>query len=313
MEEKRKMEKMMMDDTSSMYSMYSGMPNSGLLDRDSAGFEEHREMSSLGFLEMSGFEDLMLGDMDRDHLMVALESQQLPVEYSEAAVHTPNNSCSISSSSAELAAANGRHRKRVGGADEEDEEEEEEENQEKTEKEVLKPKKKKQKREKEPRFAFMTKSDVDHLDDGYRWRKYGQKAVKNSPFPRSYYRCTSTQCGVKKRVERSCEDPSIVVTTYEGTHTHTYPITPRGGFPGFSACDSSSRLAMPPQMLQYRLKTQQHYLPSLNISNKSFSSPPPQSVGERRICPSACPSQMRDQGLLQDMLPSEMLTEPKEE
>ena len=48
----------------------------------------------------------------------------------------------------------------------------------------LKPKKKNQKRQREPRFAFMTKSEVDHLDDGYRWRKYGQKAVKNSPFPR---------------------------------------------------------------------------------------------------------------------------------
>ena len=48
----------------------------------------------------------------------------------------------------------------------------------------MKPKKKKQKKEKEPRFAFMTKSEVDHLDDGYRWRKYGQKAVKNSPYPR---------------------------------------------------------------------------------------------------------------------------------
>lgn len=48
----------------------------------------------------------------------------------------------------------------------------------------LKPKKKNQKRQREPRFAFMTKSEVDHLDDGYRWRKYGQKAVKNSPYPR---------------------------------------------------------------------------------------------------------------------------------
>lgn len=48
----------------------------------------------------------------------------------------------------------------------------------------LKPKKKSTKREREPRFAFMTRSEVDHLDDGYRWRKYGQKAVKNSPFPR---------------------------------------------------------------------------------------------------------------------------------
>jgi len=51
-------------------------------------------------------------------------------------------------------------------------------------------KKKNQKRQKEPRFAFMTKSEVDHLDDGYRWRKYGQKAVKNSPFPR-YPSCLS--------------------------------------------------------------------------------------------------------------------------
>jgi hypothetical protein len=40
------------------------------------------------------------------------------------------------------------------------------------------------KRARQPRFAFMTKSEIDHLEDGYRWRKYGQKAVKNSPFPR---------------------------------------------------------------------------------------------------------------------------------
>ena len=45
-----------------------------------------------------------------------------------------------------------------------------------------------EKRQRQPRFAFMTKSEVDHLEDGYRWRKYGQKAVKNSPFPR--YVCT---------------------------------------------------------------------------------------------------------------------------
>ncbi|MED6157302.1 WRKY transcription factor 57 [Stylosanthes scabra] len=80
--------------------------------------------------------------------------------------------------------------------------------------------KKKQKRMKQPRFAFMTKSETDHLEDGYRWRKYGQKAVKNSPFPRSYYRCTNNNCSVKKRVERSSEDPTIVITTYEGQHCH---------------------------------------------------------------------------------------------
>lgn len=35
------------------------------------------------------------------------------------------------------------------------------------------------------RFAFQTRSQVDILDDGYRWRKYGQKAVKDCKFPRS--------------------------------------------------------------------------------------------------------------------------------
>uniref|UniRef100_A0A803KZF6 WRKY domain-containing protein n=1 Tax=Chenopodium quinoa TaxID=63459 RepID=A0A803KZF6_CHEQI len=35
-----------------------------------------------------------------------------------------------------------------------------------------------------PRFAFQTKSSEDILDDGYRWRKYGQKSVKNNIYPR---------------------------------------------------------------------------------------------------------------------------------
>ncbi|KFK44814.1 hypothetical protein AALP_AA1G306300 [Arabis alpina] len=85
-----------------------------------------------------------------------------------------------------------------------------------------------EKKEKEPRVAFMTKSDIDHLEDGYRWRKYGQKAVKNSSYPRSYYRCTTQKCNVKKRVERSFQDSSIVITTYEGKHNHPIPSTLRG-------------------------------------------------------------------------------------
>jgi hypothetical protein len=36
----------------------------------------------------------------------------------------------------------------------------------------------------EPRFCFQTRSEVDVLDDGYKWRKYGQKVVKNSLHPR---------------------------------------------------------------------------------------------------------------------------------
>jgi hypothetical protein len=43
------------------------------------------------------------------------------------------------------------------------------------------------KRATRPRFAFQTRSADDILDDGYRWRKYGQKAVKNSIYPRYIY------------------------------------------------------------------------------------------------------------------------------
>ncbi|RRT76429.1 hypothetical protein B296_00024406 [Ensete ventricosum] len=53
-----------------------------------------------------------------------------------------------------------------------------------TSKKVNKPKKKGGRRQRAPSFAFVTESEVDHLEDGYRWRKYGQKAVKNSPHPR---------------------------------------------------------------------------------------------------------------------------------
>nr|QCV57311.1 WRKY transcription factor [Fagopyrum tataricum] len=76
------------------------------------------------------------------------------------------------------------------------------------------------KKAKKHRYAFQTRSQVDILDDGYRWRKYGQKAVKNNNFPRSYYRCTHQGCSVKKQVQRLSKDEGVVVTTYEGIHSH---------------------------------------------------------------------------------------------
>ncbi|KAL8510696.1 hypothetical protein ACS0TY_017498 [Phlomoides rotata] len=44
----------------------------------------------------------------------------------------------------------------------------------------------------------------------------------------SYYKCTTQKCNVKKRIERSSEDPSMVITTYEGKHNHHSPATLRG-------------------------------------------------------------------------------------
>ncbi|KAJ9550468.1 hypothetical protein OSB04_014644 [Centaurea solstitialis] len=73
------------------------------------------------------------------------------------------------------------------------------------------------------KVAFKTKSQVEILDDGFKWRKYGKKMVKNSPNPRNYYRCSAEGCSVKKRVERDVEDSRYVITTYEGVHNHQRP------------------------------------------------------------------------------------------
>ncbi|KAF9590868.1 hypothetical protein IFM89_039177 [Coptis chinensis] len=80
----------------------------------------------------------------------------------------------------------------------------------------------------EPRVVVQTLSEVDILDDGYRWRKYGQKVVKGNPNPRSYYKCTNAGCQVRKHVERASHDPKAVITTYEGKHNHDVPAARTG-------------------------------------------------------------------------------------
>lgn len=59
-------------------------------------------------------------------------------------------------------------------------------------------------------------------DDGYNWRKYGQKQVKGSEYPRSYYKCTHLNCLVKKKVERA-PDGHITEIIYKGQHNHEKP------------------------------------------------------------------------------------------
>ncbi|KAL6042443.1 WRKY Transcription Factor [Balamuthia mandrillaris] len=71
-----------------------------------------------------------------------------------------------------------------------------------------------------PRLVIETKVGVDYLDDGYHWRKYGQKNVKGSTNPRSYYKCTEKNCPVKKQVERN---GNVIINTYEGKHNHLAP------------------------------------------------------------------------------------------
>ncbi|KAJ6672800.1 WRKY TRANSCRIPTION FACTOR 30-RELATED-RELATED [Salix viminalis] len=62
------------------------------------------------------------------------------------------------------------------------------------------------------------------LDDGFSWRKYGQKAILGAKYPRGYYRCTHRNvqgCLATKQVQRSDEDPNILEITYRGRHTCT--------------------------------------------------------------------------------------------
>ncbi|THU58509.1 hypothetical protein C4D60_Mb03t15060 [Musa balbisiana] len=62
--------------------------------------------------------------------------------------------------------------------------------------------------------------------DGYNWRKYGQKQVKGSEYPRSYYKCTHPTCPVKKKVERQF-DGQIAEIVYKGEHNHPKPRPPK--------------------------------------------------------------------------------------
>ncbi|KAK9151355.1 hypothetical protein Syun_009664 [Stephania yunnanensis] len=76
----------------------------------------------------------------------------------------------------------------------------------------------------EPRLVVETLSEVDVVDDGYRWQKYGRKMVKGNPHPRNYYRCSNAACLVKKHVERASHNPKAVITMYEGKHNHDPPF-----------------------------------------------------------------------------------------
>ncbi|GFZ08240.1 WRKY DNA-binding protein 11 [Actinidia rufa] len=72
------------------------------------------------------------------------------------------------------------------------------------------------------RVPAISSKVADIPADEYLWRKYGQKPIKGSPYPRGYYKCSSVRgCPARKHVERATDDPAMLIVTYEGEHRHS--------------------------------------------------------------------------------------------
>ncbi|KAJ4823505.1 hypothetical protein Tsubulata_045007 [Turnera subulata] len=142
------------------------------------------------------------------------------------------------------------------------------------------------------------------VDDGYKWRKYGQKSIKNSPYPRSYYRCTNSRCNAKKQVERSSDDHDTLIITYEGLHLHfAYPYflldQPEDGNPPTKKPKRTSSEAQEfqPHSTQQIAKNAQEG----SAQDSSISLPP--SRLEDDYMKDSSPVGTRTQGLLEDVVP----------
>ncbi|XP_054793563.1 probable WRKY transcription factor 17 [Prosopis cineraria] len=82
-------------------------------------------------------------------------------------------------------------------------------------------KRRKNRTKKVVRVPAISSKIADIPPDEYSWRKYGQKPIKGSPYPRGYYKCSTVRgCPARKHVERAPDDPAMLIVTYEGEHRH---------------------------------------------------------------------------------------------
>ncbi|MFS7910281.1 putative transcription factor WRKY family [Helianthus anomalus] len=74
------------------------------------------------------------------------------------------------------------------------------------------------------RFTKMTKV----LDDGYAWRKYGERNILSSKFPRCYFRCAYKHdqgCKALKQAQKLEDGTNMYRITYIGRHACLLPNT----------------------------------------------------------------------------------------
>ncbi|KAI3732569.1 hypothetical protein L1987_63775 [Smallanthus sonchifolius] len=71
-------------------------------------------------------------------------------------------------------------------------------------------------------YSTFTNVTSTLVDDGYAWRKYGQKVIINSKHQRNYYRCTykfEQGCQATKQVQKTDDEPPKYRITYHQHHT----------------------------------------------------------------------------------------------
>lgn len=113
---------------------------------------------------------------------------------------------------------------------------------------------------------------------------------------------------MKKRVERSFQDPTTVITTYEGTHNHHLPSTLRGNIGGIfpHSILNNGNLAGPgfPHHLVQR-SPMNHLIFNYGSSDGSgLNSSMYQQQQQQNHMNQYPQLQLSDYGLLQDIVPS---------
>uniref|UniRef100_A0A0D9YCL9 WRKY domain-containing protein n=1 Tax=Oryza glumipatula TaxID=40148 RepID=A0A0D9YCL9_9ORYZ len=116
--------------------------------------------------------------------------------------------------------------------------------------------------------------DVGPLDDGFSWRKYGQKDILGAKYPRAYFRCTHrhTQgCHASKQVQRADGDPLLFDVVYHGDHTCAHGVrSAAAAIDGQAAASAEQKHQPTPPQEQNAVSVA---FTSMAVVNASTSSP----------------------------------------